>query len=434
MGKQTESNVCHISKRNIVEKDPLQSSAPAVIYVSLEYCLNDLFSGNGVAARSHVRGLSQSHWMHVIVGRPKGAQAPVSADTPGRTVLYECPLDKWRSTDRDSDHTLFARLAGAVLNQIVTENVDLVSSLRAVMVVDWTGSAAVEAMNGALRDRLLAATPMFFLNFRLYTRMTEISKNDRDFYYEVESKSVYRTLSSGGGVMSLSPNDDAMLQDMYVKACEDSSSIQRDASEEQRTDDGRNARASDAVLVPSLTSNLRQHKGFKVILPMLREEFSFIAHREKDAILAQRNRKYFICIVRLSKDKGPQRFVDVCEAISVKDPTFWIRTGIRPLLAGSPSQQPFADEIKARFKERIPCGVVIDEFLSPQSLSLILSEAIANFHPSIYEVGESHRCPWRMYEAHVLLNSPLVLLSDTICFLFLRLMASLPKGIRYDYC
>jgi folate-dependent phosphoribosylglycinamide formyltransferase PurN len=78
----------------------------------------------------------------------------------------------------------------------------------------------------------------------------------------------------------------------------------------------------------------------------------------------------------------PQRFVDICEAITLADPAVWQRTGVIPLTAGASSQPDFAKALKTRFRQVVPHAIVVDEFLNPSQLSQLLQNAILNIHPS----------------------------------------------------
>jgi glycosyltransferase involved in cell wall biosynthesis len=321
-------------------------AATTVVYITLEYCLADLFSGNGVCARSHVRGLSKLGVMqHVVVGRPPHAAPPVPEDAPDNVVLHEVPLAVWRTTDRAADHEAFAEGAARVLELLVRRGVPT----DAVLAVDWTGRAALDKIDPAVGERLLRRSPLFFLNFRVYSRMTNISDEDRLFYQQEETKCVQQAVDSRGGVMSLSASDDEALRAMH-------------------------------------THQERNQDAFQVILPMLRDEFAQISAKDRDIILdTSRMRAYMVCLVRLSEDKGPQRFVEVCEAMTLADPTVWQRTGVIPLMAGASSQPEFAKALKTRFRQAVPHAIVVDEFLNPLQLSQILQNAIINIHPARYE-------------------------------------------------
>lgn len=338
-------------EQEILSAEKNENSKEVVIYVTLEYCADDLFSGNGVCARSQVRGLSaRGVLLHVIAGRPRGAARPRDVDTPAGVILHPCPLDIWRTTDRKSDFVSFAKQAAHVLSHLITT----LSRLDALMLVDWTGAGAVEFIDSSLRASLFARAPIMYLNFRVYSRMTNISENDRQFYYQAERVSVGYAIESGGGIMSLCTEDENALR----KMSEHTGMIEKHS----------------------------KHDPFRVIRPMLRDEFADIAFRNKDILLdPSRNRTYFVCLVRLSKDKGPQRFVDVCAAITQKDPDFWSRTRIVPLLAGAVSQPEFGNALKRRFKQTVPSAVIIDKFLHSVQLAQILQSSSLNLHPALYE-------------------------------------------------
>jgi glycosyltransferase involved in cell wall biosynthesis len=133
-------------------------------------------------------------------------------------------------------------------------------------------------------------------------------------------------------------------------------------------------------------STHHHHHRIRVILPMLRNEFRDIAKRDSVTILdASRHRPYFACIVRLSRDKGPQRFVKACLEISQRDPTFWSRTRTIPVLAGAASQEDFADDLKRTLRAGIPEAMIVPEFLDAEALARLLQDTRLNLHPALYE-------------------------------------------------
>lgn len=345
------------SPTSVSSSTTASGAAPEIAYITIEYCVDDLFSGNGVCARSHVRGLSAlGIRQHVIIGRPLAPDGrsppppPRLDDTPKGVTLHACPLRVWRTTDRESDHAAFAAASARVLERLQRDGVQL----HAVLAVDWTGAAGVHAMTDSARARLIHSTPVFFLNFRVYSRMTNIPDADRDFYHAAESDAVELAVKSGGGIMGLCDADDAALRDML----------------------------RESPLIHTNTASA----AFRVILPMLRDEFAQIALTNRDIILdTSRRRRYFVCLVRLSEDKGPQRFVDVCEAMTHLHPQIWDRLGIVPLMAGAASQPTFASQLKERFTKNVPGSVVVDDFLNAQQLSQILFDAALNMHPARYE-------------------------------------------------
>jgi glycosyltransferase involved in cell wall biosynthesis len=293
--------------------------------------------------------------LHVITGRPAGAVAARDVDMPPGVELSCISLDVWRTTDRYSSHEAFARGATDVLQRLV----DGPDELDAVMLVDWTAAAAIDAMSPAARAQL---PPVFFLNFRVYARMTDISDEDRAWYHAAETRAIRYAIDTGGAVVSLCDADDEALRTMYKEGLD------------------------NCANAPDVRSKLAGDGSFRVVLPMLRDEFSQIARRNKGLILdPTRVRMFFVCLVRLSEDKGPQRFVDVCEAMTRADANIWNRTGVVPLMAGAASQPEFADALKARFKDVVPCSVVVDDFLNSTQLATILMDAVLNIHPALYE-------------------------------------------------
>ena len=133
-------------------------------------------------------------------------------------------------------------------------------------------------------------------------------------------------------------------------------------------------------------SNSNNQKPFWKILPMLRNEFLDMAIRDASTILdVTRHRPYFACIVRLSEDKGPQRFVETCINITRRDPTFWSRTQTIPVLAGAASQPDFAHRLQETFRSHVPEAKIHCDFLDAHELAQLLQDTRLNLHPALYE-------------------------------------------------
>ncbi|KAI0559103.1 Glycosyltransferase 4 [Gracilaria domingensis] len=316
-----------------------------LVYITLEYCASDLFSGNGVCARSHVRALASLNVaLTVLCATPyKPSPAPTPSDPEPlipNVTLHAVPLDKWFTTDRNSSHRQFARCAAAVL-----QTLDF-NQIHAILAVDWTAMNVIHALPHSARSRI-AHVPIIYLNFRVYSRMVGISDEDRRFYLSNEKYAVRTALQSAGGVMSLGNADNDLLR-----------------------------RHS-----PNTSS-----KPFRVILPMLRQEFIDIAAVERGTILDfARPRNFLVSLVRLSEDKGPHRFVSLLAKIQKEDPHFWSRTGITPVLCGAPSQPEYAQKLKQTLKSTVPEAVIVDEFLGPSAFAMLLQSSALNIHPALYE-------------------------------------------------
>lgn len=192
-----------------------------------------------------------------------------------------------------------------------------------------------------------------YLSFRVYCSMASVSTDDRRFYRDAEAVAVDLAISSGGGVVALCHMDDDTL------------------------------RALDARNAPDLQP--RAHR-FRVVPPMLRDEFSHVARADEDRILDfARKRMYLVSLVRLSDDKGPHRFVTLLQNLQKIDPDIWKRTGVVPLICGADSQPEYARRLKDELKKTVPHAVIMDKFLRPEELAIVLQNSVLNIHPAVYE-------------------------------------------------
>lgn len=322
-----------------------------LLYISLEYCLADLFSGNGVCARSQVRGLvALSHHVHVLCARPISNTIP----DPSHPLIHitSIPLSIWYTTDRSCAHQQFANLAAKALNA----RHDL-TSFHAILAVDWTGVNVLRALSQQVLSQLSnACIPIFYLSFRAYVCMADISSADRDFYREEETAAVHIALSSNGSVVTLCHDDDLTMRAL-IKTTHLNKRI-----------------------------DITQHNHFHVIHPMLRREFANIASLDTHRILDQtRTRMYLVSIVRLSEDKGVHRFVQLLRNLQRSNPDIWQTTGIVPVLCGAASQPEYAQAVRNEMKRDIKNAIIIDRFLNADDLATLLQNSVLNIHSGLYE-------------------------------------------------
>lgn len=315
-----------------------------MIYITIEYRHLDLFSGNGICARSQVHALSNlGIQVLVICGRPQSSITNESSTT--NITIKSIPLKQWFTTDINSSHHQFAQKTANILQQLQLHSFD------ACFAVDWTAMNMYTYLNQQTKDTIKnLSLPLIYLNFRVYSSMKDTEESDHTFYRNAESQAVINAISNNGGVVSLSPVDNHSLQNMVHHL------------------------------------ETYQHDLFQVVLPMLRTDFCTIANRDKGQILDfQRKRMFFVSLVRLSEDKGPHRFVNLLESIQRHDPHFWSRTGIVPLLCGAESQPEYAKHLKARLTKNVPECLIMDTFLGSEQLALLLQNSVLNFHPALYE-------------------------------------------------
>lgn len=315
----------------------------SVVYISLEYCEADLFSGNGVCARSQVRYLAASSVrVHVICARPKGAER---ADASIRNVTVTAiPVNTWFSTERACSHEQFASGAAVIMDALTWHDYD------ACLAIDWTGVNALRLLSGSAQSRMKKAhVPLIYVNLRSYMSMTNISDEDREFYAGAEAAAVRLALSSGGGIVSLCDADDNTLR----------------------------------TLAPA---DARTSGRFRVLLPMLRAELAAIARDDRGRILdVDRKRRYITSLVRLCPDKGAHRFVRALRRLQQDDPEIWQRTGAVPLILGASTQPEYAKQVREELLRNLPGAIVMDDFLGPVKLAAVLQDAIVNVHPALYE-------------------------------------------------
>ena len=93
-------------------------------------------------------------------------------------------------------------------------------------------------------------------------------------------------------------------------------------------------------------------------------------------------RHLFLCCVRLSPEKEPERFVDVCAQLDAGG--VFQKHGVTPFLLAS-TRSATADALVRRFEKEVSRGVVDRRFLGPEQLAAVFAETALNFHPCRYD-------------------------------------------------
>ncbi|GIL92824.1 hypothetical protein Vretifemale_20301, partial [Volvox reticuliferus] len=93
-------------------------------------------------------------------------------------------------------------------------------------------------------------------------------------------------------------------------------------------------------------------------------------------------RPYLSCVVRLSPEKEPERFITLVEAMSAAG--LLERHRLTPLLLGVANDE-YAQGLKARLRAAAPSSVILESFIGPAELAAVYRQTRLNFHPSTYD-------------------------------------------------
>jgi RimJ/RimL family protein N-acetyltransferase len=337
------------------------------------------FSGNGVLARSLVKGLlGQGATVLVLCCRPTptppgqpGAYSPdspialpeVSAAQAAALSVRAITLPVtagWQKLDRASAHELFATGAADCTEEVAAD-----FGPEAVLAIDWTGGAAWRAMH-ATWPALAAAPPrMLYVNFRVYSSGLRAGDAAAAWYDEREREA----LGAASSVFALSTKDQASLVCLSCtcSACEGVASPQR---------------VPVAVLLPCLRGDMQSLAD----LPAATHASSMptAAAAALAAVTAAGRdgaRRFLTCAVRLSGEKNPLLFAALVEALA---PELDAR-GLVPLLAGASADAALAAEVKGRIRAAASSAVILDEFLGAAALAAVFSATRLNVHPCLYD-------------------------------------------------
>lgn len=408
-----------------------------LLFVSLEF-LGPVFSGNGQYSRSIVRALkNQGHTVCVLSGRgaavPMDAQdAEAKAHAEAPHAVIDVPLTTWGRLDRRSGWLEFA--AGAT----DASRVAAVAAFapEAVLVVDYSGHPAWLALQAALADRGHTVTdaaasaasgiPCVYLNFRVFSTSVAL--------FESKPVEIDAAVIAGSAVLQrrygqLTPlSDAAFYQYMERSAMRHSAATvclcRLDALQLAGMAAGTDPVTGAAVPAgvceaeataaeASSSSSSRILPDIWVLLPPLREDIAKLAESKfataaaapvpswMDAASAPGGgaaaASFLTSVVRLSPEKGPHRFADLCAALaSSTAPTnvsvpvpFFTGVSLRPLVCGSVGDKPYAAAVLDTLHTAVTPAVapaaplIISQFLGPADMATIFSRTRLNVHGAL---------------------------------------------------
>lgn len=306
-----------------------------VLFLTLEFA-DPIFSGNGVWARSLVRGLlraDETLRLTTLCGQP--AWAAAAADWPerqaaewgSRLTIHPVLLPSWGRLDRASSWEAYAQGAAAALRSLGPD-FDLVMGL------DWHSLVALRALEAAGLRQL----PYAFLNVRVFSENPGLDEGDRLFYAELEAACVARAAC----VLAQTQRDVNIL--------------------------GRLGAGASASL-----------RGLHC---PLREDLRALAEPASSAASAESaERRYLLCVARLSPEKNVEAYVALVEALA----PILASTGTVPLLVGAPSDPPAYGEALVQRLRGAHAAAEYRGFGPPEQLAEIYRRTKLNFHPALAE-------------------------------------------------
>eukprot|EP00756_Hemistasia_phaeocysticola_P042643 Hpha_TRINITY_DN1697_c0_g1::TRINITY_DN1697_c0_g1_i1::g.48691::m.48691 len=334
-----------------------------------------LFSGNGVYARTLVKGLLRPEFsgvvkqVTVLAGCPEGADGCADGDEDfqehtksGRLTVKRVSVDPslWRRLDRGSGWAAFKTGASAVLGDI---------SFDVAMLVDWHSVAAFDA---AVHSGIVSA-PCVALSFRCYYASPGLADDARDAtFYASQEKEGLPVMGHCGSALALTDLDRDLL-----------SALCRGSPEEQRQ-----CRESIGVLPPAL-----------------RPDVASVAQRRGagDASTWAAGRKYLVSCIRLSPEKRADIFVD---AVAMLGASFFAEHGVTPFLCGAHANVTYANRIVSKLREAVPSTIVEPNFLGSERLAEIFGASLLNIHSPLYDAYGMTVVEAASFGAPTLLHDP----------------------------
>lgn len=215
-----------------------------------------------------------------------------------------------------------------------TANFDLVMGL------DWHSLPVLEALEGAS----FQMPPFVFLNVRVFSGNIGLSKEDREFYVDLEARCVARAAR----VVAQTSRDVEALRALGASATKKSETV------------------LEGLHCP-LREDLRQ--------------LASAAEVEAPRASWADGRRYLLCVARLSPEKNVEAFVAVVEELGSE----LAAAGTIPLLVGAPSDPPaYGEALVARLLAACPVAEYRG-FGPPDALAKLYGAAKLNLHGALAE-------------------------------------------------
>jgi hypothetical protein len=338
-----------------------------VLFISYEYTFGT-FSGNGVLAASTVRGFLNDDFddddamttteILVVCARPTELEEELRMEKEEeevkevntdddhhipRVLSVPVPKSKWGRLDKTCAYEEFAtNVSEKQLGAIVKFRADV------VLGVDWSSLEVYERIRKRYQeeeDGFSPPPPLTYLNYRVFT-----------LHDESHRALEQRMITASTHVICLCINDAKFLRDAFVGG-----------------DDGKEAVVAVVLHPPLREDVLRDAKN-----ALAREQPSLVTSTTG----AKKKRNALTCVVRLSKEKEPERFVELVEELAKRDA---FGDTLVPILV-APATSEFAEGLKKRFREatkNIPNAseLCIESFLNATQLGEIYSRTKLNVHP-----------------------------------------------------
>ena len=377
---------------------------PRLAVVSLEFTYSP-FSGNGVLARSLVKGLLKcGHPVDVICCQPSTAHAgkdhaidapEVSQQQAGALCVHPIQLSDsygWKRLDKSSGWQQF--VAGARDWAKTLETADKLP--HAVIAIDWSGGAACVAMLNEWTGRAGCASRMLYINFRVYKAGLATAGDDVANWYDEHECHV---LARAQHALALSARDAASLRallpdgaatpriDIFLPCLRgDMEALAR----RQAAADGDGTSAASASFARHLPP-----AAAHALLEACDGSTAAAAAAAADSMAIARGgpcgvprgvpcgvpaRRFVSCVVRASVEKNPQRFAALLEETSFAAALH--ARGLTPLISCC---GPTASELQARVRAAAPSAVVLETFLGADALAALFEHTALNVHPCLYD-------------------------------------------------
>lgn len=252
----------------------------------------------------------------------------------------------WKRIDRHScwEEYLWERLPETKR----TECAAAIAEARVVCAVDWSGGCAWRSVP----SKLVQHHSLLYLNFRVFASGVKNSV-DTLWYHEME----VRVLQDAEVVVVLSETDRLEI-----------SGILKDEGISKPMH----------VLSPPLRSDIL---GFAIQEDSRESLHKYLPQAMRGCLQQHPNRRFLICVVRLSPEKEALRFANLVEKL--KDT---IRTSnMIPVLAGACADQEYANRVTDRLRKAAPDAIILSSFLNFEAMAALLAHATINVHPCSYD-------------------------------------------------
>eukprot|EP01083_Nonionella_stella_P049812 132697_1 len=325
----------------LFDQDVHQTCIGKVVFITMEFIKDTIFSGNGVYARTMVSALLETNFKVLVICASNTIKHSIVThemlDNQKQCQVLIIPVCEWKQLNWKCDYHLFGT------NFLPHTHIIEHFHPNHLLFVDYSSLIVVQNIMQYALTFQAHQLHKIFLNFRVFHNNSHLTqqrhKEERDLYIKMETT----CCALADVVVALNRNELSLLKQLYND------------------------------------NNTR----FCVLHPPLNQKVQQIASQLCTQTDGINERKYFLCCCRISREKNVEIFIECVELLQ----DFLRQNDIFPYLCGSASaeNQEYLNSLYNRLKAT-NCESKTSPFMTHKELCVhVYDKTLLNLHPSIKE-------------------------------------------------